>query len=300
MPASSTRLFYGEFAGNGVVQTVLASWDPELADVTPWRGWKAVAAAIPSVAERLPNHHAYGLASVQRVLGDKTAVARELRATTPDSMVFLNRGDHFEAHRLPIEAQFSPAFGVSVADFDGDGNEDVFRAQNFVGVDAETSRQDAGTGLVLLGDGRGGFRALRPFEAGIAIYGEQRGCALCDYDADGRTDLAVTQHGAETKLYRNRGAKPGLRVRLRGPSGNPSGVGATLRLKFGQRHGLARELHAGSGYWSEDSAIEVLGTPEPPTELQIHWPHGPIDAVPISTGAKEVEVVFGGDIKVLR
>jgi len=299
MPASSTRLFYGEFAGNGVVQTVLASWDPELADVTPWRGWKAVAAAIPSVAERLPSHHAYGLASVQRVLGDKTAAARELRATTPDSMLFLNRDDHFEAHRLPVEAKFSPAFGVSVADFDGDGNEDVFLAQNFFGVDAETSRHDAGVGLVLLGDGRGGFRALRPREAGIAIYGEQRACAVCDYDADGRTDLAVTQNGAETKLYRNRGAKPGLRVRLRGPSGNPSGVGATLRLKFGQRHGPAREVHAGSGYWSEDSAIEVLSTPELPAELWVRWPGGRVTTSDIPKGAVEVSVDLAGKIAVL-
>ena len=293
------QLFYGEFAGNGVVQTVLASWDPGLEVVTPWREWKAVASAIPSVAERLPNHHAYGLAGIQQVLGDKTAAARELRATTPDSMLFLNRGDHFEAHRLPVEAQFSPAFGVSVADFDGDGNEDVFLAQNFFGVDAETSRHDAGVGLVLLGDGRGGFRALRPREAGIAIYGEQRACAVCDYDADGRTDLAVTQNGAETKLYRNRGAKPGLRVRLRGPSGNPSGVGATLRLKFGQRHGPAREVHAGSGYWSEDSAIEVLSTPELPAELWVRWPGGRVTTSDIPKGAVEVSVDLAGKIAVL-
>src|SRR5947207_8155002 len=209
MPASSTRLFYGEFAGNGVVQTVLASWDPELADVTPWREWKAVASAIPSVAERLPNHHAYGLASIQQVLGDKTAAARELRATTPESMLFLNRGDHFEAHRLPVEAQFSPAFGVSVADFDGDGNEDVFLAQNFFGVDAETSRHDAGTGPGLLGHGRRGFRALSPLEAGIAIYGEQRGSAVADFDGDGRVDLVVAQHNGPTRLFRNVRAVPG-------------------------------------------------------------------------------------------
>jgi hypothetical protein len=99
---------------------------------------------------------------VQEVLGGEAATAGELRATTFDSMVFLNRGDHFEARQLPIEAQFAPAFGISVADFDGDGNEDVFLAQNFFGVDAETSRHDAGIGLVLVGDGRGGFRALGP------------------------------------------------------------------------------------------------------------------------------------------
>ena len=289
------QLFYGDFASNGVVQTVLASFDPKLSMVTPWRERKVIAAAIPSVAERLPNHHAYGRASVQDVLGNQGV---ELQATTPDSMVFLNRGDHFEARPLPIEAQFAPAFGIGVADFDGDGKEDVFLAQNFFGVDAETSRHDAGTGLLLLGDGRGGFRALGPREAGIAIYGEQRGCAVCDYDADGRTDLAVTQNGAETKLYRNREAKPGLRVRLHGPAGNPSGVGAELRLKFGQRFGPAREVHAGGGYWSQDSAIEVLSTPEPPDEIWIRWAGGRVTTSVIPHAAKEILVDFDGRLAV--
>src|SRR5205809_881944 len=190
------------------------------------------------------------------------------------------------------------ASGIGVADVDGDGKEDVFLAQNFFGVDAETSRHDAGTGLLLLGDGRGGFRALGPREAGIAIYGEQRGCAVCDYDADGRMDLAVTQNGAETKLYRNREAKPGLRVRLHGPAGNPSGVGAELRLKFGQRFGPAREVHAGGGYWSQDSASEVLSTPEPPDEIWIRWAGGRVTTSVIPHAAKEILVDFDGRLAV--
>ncbi|PYK97263.1 MAG: hypothetical protein DME19_16945 [Verrucomicrobia bacterium] len=87
-------------------------------------------------------------------------------------------------------------------------------------------------------------------ESGVKVYGEQRGAALCDYDGDGRVDLVVTQNGAQTKLYHNVGARPGLRVRLKGPAGNPRGIGAQLRLMFGPRPGPVRELHAGSGYWS--------------------------------------------------
>ena len=61
---------------------------------------------------------------------------------------------------------------------------------------------------------------MRGQDSGVKVYGEQRGCALCDYDEDGRVDLVVTQHGAETKLYHNVGGKAGLRVRLKGPAGN--------------------------------------------------------------------------------
>ena len=209
-------------------------------------------------------------------------------------MVFLNRGDHFEARPLPAEAQFAPAFGVSVADFDGDGREDVFLAQNFFGVDAETSRQDAGVGLVLLGDGRGGFRALGPTEAGIAIYGEQRGSAVADFNGDGRADLVVAQHSGSTRLFRNVRAAPGVRVALRGPKENPDAVGALVRLQCGERFGPAREIHAGSGYWSQDSATLILAAPTSPSALQVRWPGGREQIWPWPAGARSVEVSAEG------
>lgn len=207
-----------------------------------------------------------------------------------ESMIFLNRGDHFAPRALPIEAQFAPAFGVSIADFDGDGSEDLFLAQNFFGVDAETSRQDAGVGLVLLGDGLGGFRALGPIESGIAIYGEQRGSAVADFDQDGRVDLAVAQHSGQTKLLRNARGAPGVRITLRGNKENSTAVGAIVRLQFSNRFGPARLISSGSGYWSQDSANIVLATPQLPSQLHIRWPEGQEQVFPWPTGAKSVEV----------
>ncbi|MBM3840091.1 MAG: hypothetical protein FJ398_19420, partial [Verrucomicrobia bacterium] len=242
------HLLWGNFAGDNLIQTLLASDDPSASKMTLWRERKTVVRAMPSVGVRFPNYHAYGQATAREILGEHAAGARELQAATFDSTLFLNRDDHFEARPLPVEAQFAPAFGVSIADFDGDGNEDVFLAQNFFGVDAETSRHDAGTGLLLLGDGRGGFRALRPQESGIAVYGEQRATAVADFDRDGRPDLVLTQNHDATKLFHNLGGKPGLRVRLIGREGNPDGIGAVIRLVGRGRMGPAREVHAGSGY----------------------------------------------------
>ena len=122
------------------------------------------------------------------------------------------------------------------------------------------------------------------------IYGQQRGAAVSDFDADGRLDLAVAQNSGETKLYRNTGAKPGLRVRLRGAAGNPTGVGAALRLKSGDAFGPLREIHAGSGYWSQDSAVVVLTSPQPATHLWVRWPGGKITEAPIPLDAREVAV----------
>jgi hypothetical protein len=244
------------------------------------------------MAPAIPTFKAYGNAGIEDVLGERLSAARVLEVRTLDSMVFLNRGDRFEARALPAEAQFAPAFGLAVADFDGDGAEDLFLSQNFFDVEEETSRYDAGLGLLLRGDGRGEFKALAARESGIRVFGEQRGCAAADYDGDGRVDLVVAQNSGETKLYRNDRARPGVRVRLEGPPGNADGIGTILQLRTGGQLGPAREVHSGSGYWSQDSVVQVLGGAKDASQLWVRWTGGKTATVEIPQGAREVSVRF--------
>ena len=284
------RIFYGDLSGRGAMDLLEAETDPATGLVAPVRLLNSLGASLPFLRARFPTHKAYSEASAADVIGFPQSRAREVRAVTMASMVFLNRGDYFEAVELPLEAQVAPVFSINVADVDGDGREDVFLSQNFFATRAEIPRLDAGRGLWLLGDGTGKLRALSGGESGVKIYGEQRGAALADFNEDGRIDLVVTQNGAPTKLLENVAAKPGLRVRLIGAPGNPAGVGATVRLKFGDRQGPAREIHAGSGYWSQDSAVPVLSAPEPPTQLWVRWPGGQTTTTDIPAGGKEISV----------
>jgi hypothetical protein len=300
-PATKDRpigLFYGDFASRGVVDLVEAEYDPVCKFMAPRRMRDRVAAAIPDLPIRFPTQKAFSEASVAQVLGDHQPQASELTANTLASMVFWNRGKTFEPRPLPPEAQFAPAFSVNVADFDGDGYEDIFLSQNFFANRPEVPRFDAGRGLLLRGSRAGLFKPLTGQESGIKIYGEQRGAAIGDFDEDGRVDLVVSQNGAATKLFHNVGAKPGLRVHLAGLTGNAAGIGAQIRLFFGTRAGPVREIHCGSGYWSQDSAIPVLATPERPTSLWIRWPGGKVTTTPLPDNIQEVLVNYDG--KLLR
>jgi hypothetical protein len=126
--------------------------------------------------------------------------------------------------------------------------------------------------------------------SGLRVYGEQRGAALADYDGDGRLDVVVTQNGAATRLFRNVRALPGVRVRLRGPAGNPTGVGASVQPVYGSRRGPVQEVRAGSGYWSQDSAVLVVAPAEGLTTLEVRWPGGRESRATVPRGAREVEV----------
>ena len=112
---------------------------------------------FPFLRERFPTHRRYGSATFQQIFAGQLTGAKLIKASHLASVVLLNRGGKFESRALPVEAQLTPVMGASVADFDGDGNEDVFLSQNYFAVRVEDYRMDSGEGLLLKGDGAGGF-----------------------------------------------------------------------------------------------------------------------------------------------
>lgn len=294
------RLVYGDFIGDGGVHMLEAFMDGQSERLVPWRRFDDVSRALPFIHATFETFESFSQASVEQILGERTARAATLEANWLESTVFFNRGDRFEPVILPLEAQIAPAFAAAVGDLDGDGAEDVFLSQNFFAVQTEMSRYDAGRGLWLRGDGRGQFQPVRGSESGLLIHGEQRGAALCDFDADGRTDLVVAQNGAETRLFRNEGARPGLRVRMKGPAANPEGIGAQLRLVTGGKFGPVREIHPGAGYWSQDAAVQVMAATGTPTSVEVRWPWATPVRCPLPQGAREVEIDPSGQVRKVR
>jgi hypothetical protein len=293
-PTDSTRpllLVYGWPGTRGEPEMLLARQDARLEGLVPLDGLPRLRTAVPGLAARVPTFAKFAGSTVEQVLGTAAGSARRFEVVTMDHLVFLNRGNRFDAAPLPVEAQFAPAFYAGVADFDGDGFEDVFLGQNFSPTPEGMPRYDAGRGLLLLGDGTGRLRPVPSSRSGIVVYGDQRGAGYADFDGDGRLDLAVSQNAGPTKLFRNRGAKSGLRVRLMGPPANPDGVGAQVRIVYGEDHmGPVREVQAGSGYWSQNGAVQVFGLSGTPTAVWTRWPGGAVTRTPVTADAREVVV----------
>ena len=285
------HLFGGDIEGAGAMDLLPAWTDPADVRVLPLPNFGQVRQALPGLAGRFAGYREFGSLDVPAILGDRVKSVRDWKVVTLDSTLFLNRGGRFEVQPLPMHAQEAPGFGVAVGDFDGDGNEDVFLAQNFSATEIASDRANAGRGLLLEGNGKGGLVAGQPFANGIDIPDDQRGAAVADFDEDGRLDLVVGCNSGMTRIYRNTRGKPGVRVRLVGPPGNPDGVGAVIRWRVGERLGAAREIHAGAGYLSQDSPVTVMTRlDEAGGELEVRWPGGAVTRMPVAVGAKEVTV----------
>ncbi|MCO5945739.1 VCBS repeat-containing protein [Mucilaginibacter flavidus] len=96
--------------------------------------------------------------------------AYELRS----SVLMNNRNGTFTMKPLPVEAQFSTVFALVVKDYDGDGKADILLGGNFYQSKPEAGIYDASYGLLLKGDGKGSFTAIKPQTSGIVIKGAVR------------------------------------------------------------------------------------------------------------------------------
>ncbi len=109
------------------------------------------------------------------------------------SCLLINNGkEGFALKRLPVEAQFSVVYAISVDDFNHDGHVDIVLGGNLYSVKPEMGRYDAGYGTFLRGDGKGNFTSVPAKESGLFLDGEVRD--MTTLDVAGKKYLVATRN----------------------------------------------------------------------------------------------------------
>lgn len=266
-------VYFGDWDETGNTSLIESFFDNHSQKNKAWIDLDRIADVLPEVRRRFPSYRAFSETSTEKLLAPYRASSHRLSVNTLESMLFINEGDHFTATALPMKAQWSPAMGIGVADFDGDGHHDIALSQNFFQVEPTFSRYDSGLGLILLGNGKAAFQTLSAKKSGIRIYGEQRGLAVADFNHDARPDLAIAQSHGPVALFQNVKGKPGVRIQLIGNASNPNAVGTQIRMGSTNRLGPVYEIKAGGGYWSQDSMQCIVSGPAH-DRLWIRWHNG--------------------------
>mgnify|MGYP003574956016 CR=1 FL=1 len=291
------RIYHGDVDGNGTYDVIPTLFNPALKKYVPAIGPEMVMAHLPVAAERFVSFAAFAETGIEQVIGGGSVQVMEIN--TLESMLFLNRGSTFEPKPLPIEAQFALVFGMAVADFDNDGNEDLVLGQNLFETRWEMGRLDSGRPLSLRGDGKGNFQTVWPAESGLSASRQQRAVAVPDYNRDGRVDVAMSQNNGETKLFENRASATGVRVRFEGGPKNPDAIGTQYSVVSDSGGRAVREIQAGGGWLSQDSFAQVVGRPKKDARLHVSWPGGKQSDFEFPISANEVVVSENG-VKVVR
>lgn len=286
------RMYYDDFNWDGRLNILETYYSDETGGYVPRRKLHDFE-SVPTILNNVSSHREYGGSTIERIFNQEFNDVSYKEINTLEHMVFINNGDGFTTRPLPPEVQFSSGQSAVVADFDNDGNEDLFISQNFFSFSPNTPRLDAGRGLLLKGDGQGNFKPVPGSESGIKIYGEQKGAALADIEGNGKTDLVVTQNDGQTRLFRNQAESAGVRIRLIGPDENRDAIGSGIRLVYSNgSKGPRRVIQSGSGYWSQNSYTQVMGISGDPVQIEITWFDGTTRLVDVEPEEGYYEILY--------
>lgn len=196
-----------------------------------------------SMRARFQNYRSYATATMDSVITPAMRKgAIRLSANTLQSVYLHNNGKgKFTMIPLPVQCQLSQLNGMVVDDFDGDGNLDVAMSGNDYGTEITSGRNDGFNGLLLKGDGRGGFKPLSILQSGIYIPGD--GKALVKLmGAGGNYLLAASQNRGAFKILELK--RPVRTIELK-----PVDAFADIKYKDGRTE--KREFYYGESFLSQ-------------------------------------------------
>jgi hypothetical protein len=168
-------LYAGDFDKNGTVEQIMTCY-AEDGKSYPMVLKHDLQKQVPSIKKKYIKYADFAGQQVTDIFAPEAlqqAVTRKVyNART--SVLRNNGGFRFALEPLPLEAQYSPIHAIETGDYNRDGHLDLLLTGNFHDVLPEIGRYDANYGLVLSGNGKGRFQAVKAADSGLQVKGQVR------------------------------------------------------------------------------------------------------------------------------
>lgn len=286
------RIYFSDFDNSGTLDLVETEFENGVE--YPARGLSCSSNSMPFIGDKFETYHEFATATLDDIYDPSIRTKPFREVNFLDSAILWNEADgkskqRFRVESLPRVAQVSPAFGVAIADFNGDSKQDVFIGNNFFASQPETGFMDGGLSLLLEGRGDGNFRGRWPNESGIAIDAPSYGVAMADFDRDGDIDIAVSANNERLRLLANQSNNAPLKVSLLGKAANRKAIGARVTFQ-GPKFQRAIEIVAGDSYLSQSTISDIALDAELASlveQVSVRWPDGEESTHPFNGEATE-------------
>ncbi|MCB0706545.1 MAG: VCBS repeat-containing protein [Saprospiraceae bacterium] len=192
-------VYCADFDNNGTFDVVLAK---KIDDTYfPVRGRTCSSEQMPFIKSKFPTFESYADANLEDIYGQQQLEsALHYEAQLFESVILWNEGGSFRIEVLPKEAQMAPTNSILPGDFDGDGVQDLLLAGNNYGAEVETTRADAGIGLLLKGSSTG-FTPMSLDESGFYAPYDAKQLARIAM-ADGSSTILVVNNDEQIQAFR--------------------------------------------------------------------------------------------------
>ncbi|MEO5592958.1 MAG: VCBS repeat-containing protein [Chitinophagaceae bacterium] len=198
-----------------------------------------------SLRSKFQNYKFYAGATIEELFSkEQLKDALILKANNLRSAYLKNDGNgKFTFYPLPVNAQFSVLNGMVAEDFDGDNNLDVLISGNDYGTEVSVGRYDALNGLLLKGDGKGGFLPQSILQSGIYIPGNGKAMVKLR-SKNGNYLVAAAQNRGPLKIFMLKRKTTMLALQ-------PADMHATVKFANGSTQ--LREFYYGDSFLSQSA-----------------------------------------------
>ena len=194
------KLFISDFDGNGSIDKIFTKTF-ESKDVPVFMK-RDLQDQIPSLKKSSLHHNEYAKKSVNDLFSKELinkSIIKEINFVT--SVVAINKGGgQYAIIPLPPIAQFSSVHAILCMDINKDGNLDLIIGGNDFYFQPQLGRLDANQGLILIGDGKGGFITLSSDKTGLNLNGMVRDIKMLDFK--GQPNLLFLQNDLAPQLFK--------------------------------------------------------------------------------------------------
>ncbi|MBD8490233.1 VCBS repeat-containing protein [Echinicola sp. CAU 1574] len=173
-PNEPTEIIFKDFDGNGSIDPILCCYIQ--GENYPYVTRDELLDQIAKMRTKFNSYKGYADAKINDIFTeDELEGATTLSANYLKTAVFLsNNSGKFKEADLPIQAQSSPVLAISSTDYNGDGIKDLILCGNIEKARLRFGKYDANYGILLEGNGQGGFHYIPQQKSGFELKGDVR------------------------------------------------------------------------------------------------------------------------------
>ena len=174
------ELFYDDFDENGSVDPLVSYYvqGESYPDITR----DELLRQLAGLRATFTSYESYADVSLSEAIGkNRLKKAEHLTINHLSTSLFLSQEDGMlSPAKLPEEIQYAPIHTLNVLDVNQDGKKDLLLCGNDSHTKLRMGKMDANYGILLLGDGAGGFTYVPQSQSGLQVKGDVRSALFLD------------------------------------------------------------------------------------------------------------------------
>ncbi|WP_460923333.1 VCBS repeat-containing protein [Pontibacter brevis] len=257
-PEEPVTIMAKDFDNNGSIDPILGRY--LMGKNYPAHPRDAMTDQMVSFRRKFQSFEAYASIGYEEIFTkEELTDAIVAKSTHLKSSYIENLGNgKFKVSPLPVQAQVAPVFGITVNDYNGDGNLDLLLTGNNYGTEIQAGWYDASIGLYLQGNGKGSFAPVPVTKSGFFVDTDAKGIAELVMP-DGKTLVLSASNQGPVKSFTYGQQKKLIELK-------PADAWAIVTLQDGKK--MRQEFYYGSGYLSQSS--RTLAVPAGARAIAIH------------------------------